>query len=78
MSDTLALPLSSQGSDSWPRPGLVRLVLVSDTHDPHVELGHFPPGDILLHCEDLTKRGRPAKLQTADTWLAGLHQYKHK
>ena len=76
VSDTLALP--SQGSDAWPRPGLVRLVLVSDTHDRHADLGPLPPGDILLHCGDLTKRGRPAELLATDTWLAGLRQYKHK
>jgi predicted phosphohydrolase len=54
----------------------MRFVCVSDTHltTDGVEL---PPGDVLLHAGDLTRRGRPAEIEAAGSWLASL-PYAHK
>ena len=35
------------------RSGVRRLVVVSDTHARHRELGELPEGDVLIHCGDL-------------------------
>lgn len=41
------------------RPGTLRVVLVSDTHCKHGDLT-VPPGDVLLHAGDFTRRGTVA------------------
>ena len=47
------------------RPGTLRVVLVSDTHCKHGDLT-VPPGDVLLHAGDFTRRGTVAVRR----WLA--------
>jgi hypothetical protein len=39
------------------REGVVRLVLISDTHNKHRQLV-MPAGDLLIHAGDFTERGR--------------------
>ena len=56
--------------------GVVRLVLISDTHMMHRKLD-MPPGDILIHAGDFSNRGKEEEIREFDTWLEGL-EYKHK
>merc|ERR1712070_146850 len=53
-----------------------RLIVVSDTHGQHAELGELPRGDVLIHCGDIlmsarfwSGAGQVQKLQAFNTWL---------
>lgn len=54
----------------------MKLVCLSDTHGRHRELT-LPPGDILLHAGDFTRKGRAEEIADFNHWLAGL-AYQHK
>ena len=56
--------------------GVIRIVLISDTHNLHRTL-HMPEGDILVHAGDFTNNGTQKEIKDFDTWLAGL-DYQHK
>lgn len=59
-----------------PRPFAphTRFVCISDTHSQAFDV---PPGDVLLHSGDLTKRGRMEHFQTTLDWLCSLpHKLK--
>ena len=49
-------------SNFSPTPGVIRLVLVSDTHN-HLENVVIPNGDLLLHAGDFTVRGTESELK---------------
>ena len=52
-------------------------VVVSDTHNNHGSLGVLPPGDVLLHCGDLTRGGSLGELADfAAWWHAQPHRQK--
>ena len=53
--------------DSPRAPGLVRLVVVSDTHNVDIPISLFPPGDLLIHAGDHTMNGLPSELKGAAT-----------
>ena len=56
--------------------GVVRIVLISDTHNKHKML-ELPEGDILIHAGDFTNDGTEEEIREFDTWLASLdYQYK--
>lgn len=52
-----------------------RLVIIADTHLRQLSL---PPGDILIHCGDLTLTGSVPEVARAAMWLGGLQGYQHK
>jgi len=54
----------------------MKLVCLSDTHNRHREL-KLPPGDVLLHAGDFTRRGTAAEIQDFNAWLGEL-PYRHK
>ena len=55
---------------------MVRVVVVSDTHNKHRRL-EIPPGDILIHCGDMTNRGSAPELADVNAWLGELpHPHK--
>ena len=56
--------------------GVVRLVLVSDTHTKH-EMLDLPKGDVLIHAGDCTNNGTRKEIAEFDAWLATL-DFKHK
>lgn len=62
--------------EAWPREGILRLVLISDTHMQHRNLV-MPEGDVLIHAGDLTNKGRVKDIKEFDDWLGEL-EYKHK
>jgi Icc-related predicted phosphoesterase len=52
------------------------LVVISDTHGLHDTL-EIPPGDVLIHTGDITRRGDLEDVRAFDGFLAGLeHQHK--
>lgn len=55
----------------------MRLVLLSDTHGLHGELGSLPDGDAVLHAGDLSGRGTLPELARFFTWFAAL-PHRHK
>lgn len=55
----------------WPRPGVIRIVSISDTHNKHRKLT-MPPGDILIHSGDFTNRGYLSAIREFDSWLGEL------
>lgn len=64
--------------------GIVRIVVVSDTHDRHHGIGKLPEGDILIHCGDILMVGRKysnktslKKLLDFNNWLSG-QPHPHK
>jgi len=64
------------GHGPWPKEGLLRIVLISDTHMQHQKLV-MPQGDLLIHAGDFTNRGRAKEIKEFDDWLGGLnYQYK--
>lgn len=46
----------------------MKLVIISDTHDNRLQ--DLPPGDVLIHCGDLTNEGRLWETQKMLKWLA--------
>lgn len=54
----------------------LRLVCLSDTHGLHDRLD-VPPGDVLLHAGDFTRRGTEPELREFATFLDGL-PHRHK
>ena len=55
---------------------MVRVVVVSDTHNNHRRLC-IPEGDIFIHCGDLTNRGSAPELADVNEWLGELpHPHK--
>ena len=64
------------GHGSWPREGILRVVLISDTHMQHRKLV-MPKGDLLIHAGDFTNQGRAKDIKDFDDWLGGL-DYRHK
>ena len=69
--DPNTLPLGS-----WPKEGILRVVLISDTHMQHRKLV-MPKGDLLIHAGDFTNKGRKKDIKDFDDWLGSL-DYKHK
>ena len=61
---------------SWPREGILRVVLISDTHMQHRKLD-MPKADMLIHAGDFTNKGRAKDIKDFDDWL-GEMDYKHK
>lgn len=61
---------------SWPQEGIMRIVLISDTHMQHRKLV-MPEGDLLIHAGDFTNKGRKMDIKDFDDWLGGL-DYRHK
>ena len=78
------LPLENFHADHLspaPRGGMVRFVIISDTHsaesrrpDAPVQV---PPGDVLLHCGDFTQRGDPREVAKFCEWFAS-QPHRHK
>jgi predicted phosphodiesterase len=60
------------------RPGFLRLVCVSDTHNAHAALGHLPPGDVLVHAGDFTDVGSESDVLGFCDWLDTQTQFRHK
>ena len=56
--------------------GLVRIVLISDTHNKHEKL-EMPEGDVLIHAGDFTNVGTEQEIREFDMWLASL-DFQHK
>jgi len=54
----------------------MRLVVISDTHNRHKKI-ELPPGDVLIHCGDMTGQGRESEIYPFVSWLNSL-PYKHK
>ena len=64
--------------DAPRKPGWMRLVLVSDTHNVDLPVSLFPPGDLLVHAGDHTTDGLPGELEGAAAWLRSLApRYTH-
>jgi Icc-related predicted phosphoesterase len=53
---------------------LMRVVVVSDTHDNYPEL---PEGDLLIHCGDFSRDGGVEEIERAMCWLAE-QPHRHK
>jgi len=49
----------------------ITIVAVSDTHGRH-ERVEVPPGDIFIHCGDITRGGRPEQIREFNEWLGRL------
>jgi hypothetical protein len=58
-----------------PRRDPIRVVCLSDTHDQAPAA--VPPGDLLIHCGDLTNPGTAADIQRQVDWLVRL-PHRHK
>jgi len=54
----------------WPQDGVVRFVVLSDTHSKVPE--NVPEGDVLLHCGDMTMGGKVSELTKVNDWLGTL------
>ena len=56
--------------------GAIRIVVASDTHSRHIDLGVLPHGDLFVHCGDIlmsarlwTDAGQVDKLRAFNAWL---------
>ncbi|HEX4610676.1 MAG TPA: hypothetical protein VH092_20970 [Urbifossiella sp.] len=50
----------------------MRIVCVSDTHGWHRDLV-MPPGDLLIHAGDITRKGELETLEDFNDWLGSLN-----
>jgi len=52
----------------------LRIVCLSDTHSLHASIpaAAVPPGDVLIHCGDFTKKGKEAEVRAFHAFMAGL------
>ena len=71
-SDVIMSSLSSEPQQKT----TLRVICISDTHMKHRDLT-IPPGDVLLHCGDMTNRGTHDELRDFNDWLGSL-PHKHK
>jgi len=55
---------------------MTKFVFISDTHSKHSEIS-LPPGDVLIHCGDMTNRGGLIELYNFTAWMK-KQQFKHK
>ena len=56
---------------------MTRIVIISDTHGLHDNIGYIPDGDILIHAGDLTRSGNMDELRTMNQFLDSLpHNHK--
>jgi Icc-related predicted phosphoesterase len=55
----------------------VKVVMISDTHEKHREIGPLPDGDLLIHAGDFTMMGEEKYVRDFDAWL-GKQPHKHK
>lgn len=54
----------------------MRLVLISDTHNRHLEMAPPPDGDVLIHGGDLTGRGTLKQVKSFFEWFQALPHYR--
>lgn len=60
------------------QPNAVRFVCISDTHCRTSDMRHpIPPGDVLLHAGDFTRKGRLEELDEFNNFLGSL-PHRHK
>lgn len=66
------------------KSGMMRLIIVSDTHERHTKLNNFPDGDVFVHCGDILMTSRVSsiragvrKLYWFNEWLKEI-PCKHK
>jgi len=56
---------------------ILRLVIISDTHNDHRGIQHIPEGDVLIHCGDWTNFGKLQHTVDFNEWLGLLtHRVK--
>lgn len=54
-----------------------KLVFISDTHGEHENIKNIPDGDIIIHCGDFTRLGRPEEIKKFFKWFVALpHEHK--
>ena len=58
-----------------PRPGVARLVVVSDTHEMHRQLGELPHGDVFVHCGDIGWLSTFRSTESQRTVLADFNEW---
>lgn len=63
--------------EQLPQPLGTRLIVMSDTHGRHREVGPIPPGDVFVHCGDLMHDGylltdASAFLEDFNDWLGDI------
>jgi predicted phosphodiesterase len=58
----------------------IRVIIISDTHERHSELGPLPPCDLLIHCGDIlmvnkffSRKAAMKKLLHFNAWLGSCH-----
>lgn len=47
-----------------------KLLVLSDTHDQHDNIGELPPVDVIIHCGDLTQIGGLSNYRRAIQYLS--------
>lgn len=51
---------------------MIRIVVISDTHNRHLKAPSLPDGDVLLHAGDFSVKGSLAELAYFNDWLGSL------
>lgn len=63
---------------------MVRIIIISDTHERHTKLQNFPKGDILIHCGDILMTSRLSSVMSGLKKLLWFNEWiksvpcKHK
>lgn len=56
---------------------MTKVVVLSDTHNQHMQIKDIPDGDILIHCGDATVYGKKDELEDFLSWFSWQpHKYK--
>lgn len=66
------------------KDGMLRLIIISDTHERHTKMGNFPDGDIFVHCGDVLMTSRFSSVKAGVRKLLWFNEWikdipcKHK
>jgi Icc-related predicted phosphoesterase len=55
----------------------MKIVILSDTHNKHLEIKNMPKGDMLIHAGDFTGQGRKHEVESFLQWFS-VQDYKYK
>lgn len=56
---------------------MTKIIIISDTHNYHLQLADVPDGDILIHCGDATTEGSVTEIENFLSWFS-WHRHKYK
>lgn len=57
---------------------MIKICIISDTHNKHKYLRHLPEADVIIHCGNITSVGREHEIRDFMKWYSALDKFKYK